>query len=427
MSEKNNVVKFQPVPTPRIVGFGKDWNDVPTSATHVLRGLGKLMPVLWIESIGTRKAQLGTAKDWTRIWRRVCRAFRGAEARENHIRVLAPLVVPKAQSKVGQWLNRWLIRLQIRGELRRMGQGPVEYWCFVPNAVDLLPGERSQKPESRIQNGSDLCGLPAVASAKEGLKSKVSRAPRVIYYCVDDWSQFHNLDGAWLARKEEELLRRADVVFAVSRFLVEKLKRIAGDKVVYMPHGADHAHFAQALDPDLAEPADIAALPHPRLGFYGNLYSWVDLDLVEKLAAKHPEWSLVLIGQIYCDVSRLWSLPNIHLLGRREHRDLPFYCKGFDVAIIPYDMRQSRMQSVNPTKTKELLAAGVPIVAPDIPELRPLAGDIALCRTFEEWERAIEAQRVRKDRKEISQRVAGEGWNRKVAAMRELVSSIEIG
>jgi glycosyltransferase involved in cell wall biosynthesis len=240
----------------------------------------------------------------------------------------------------------------------------------------------------------------------------------VIYYCVDDWSQFHNLDGAWLQKREEELLRRADIVFAASRFLVEKCRRVAGNRVIYMPHGVDHALFSRALSSETSEPEDLAGIPHPRIGFYGNLHPWVDFGLLESLVTAHPEWHFVLIGEIYCDVSRLRQLANVHFLGRREHKELPAYCKGFDVGIIPYDMKQARMASVNPIKTKEMLAAGVPVVAADVPELRGMGSAVCVCRTREEWDEAIRRQMKRLDRREISISVAGEDWGKKVQSIR---------
>ena len=422
--------------SPRIVAFTKDWSDVPTCTTHILRIMGKTHPVLWIESIGTRKVSLAIGKDWKRVWRRLRQAFSRAEIKENQLRVLSPLVIPKAQSKVVQWVNRWLIQLQINGELRRMGPGPVEYWCFVPNAVDLLPSllplplrertevrggwwgiakrEKSVSREDAKDAKQDAAGVPNNPTTE-------SPASRVIYYCVDDWSQFHNLDGAWLSRKEEELLLRADVVFAASRFLEVKCRKVAGVRVHYMPHGVDHALFAQALNSDVKEPDDLVGLPHPRIGFYGNLHPWVDLELVESLARSHAEWNFVLIGEIYCDVLRLRTLANVHLLGRREHKQLPFYCKGFDVEIIPYDMKQSRMESVNPVKTKELLAAGVPVVAADIPELRSMGDDVLVCRGRTDWDDAIRRQLDRRDRREIARRVISEDWVAKVKVMREIV------
>lgn len=390
---------------PRIIAFTKDWNDVPTCTTHVLRCMARSMPVLWIESIGTRRPNLASGKDLARVWRKLRRAMAPAEIKENNLRVLTPALIPKTGSAAGRLANRWVMRRLIGRELRRMGEGPAEYWCFVPNAVDLLPKPGSQGSVFGVQVG----------------------CPRVIYYCVDDWSAFHNLDGAWLAAKEAEMLKRADVVFTPARHLEEKCRRIAGNRVHYVPHGVEFDVFARALAPETRAPEDAIGLRRPRIGFYGNLHPWVDFALLGELARRKPEWSFILIGTVFCEVSMLEKLPNVHFLGRREHAELPAYCSAFDAAIIPYDMKQPRMESVNPVKTKELLAAGVPIVAADVPELRGYGDDVTICRGADEWIAALTKQIARRDRAEISRRVAGEDWAKKVAALRRIVESAALG
>jgi len=391
--------------SPVVVAFTKDWDDVPTCTTHVLRHMAKNLPVLWIESIGTRKPRLTAGHDWRRLWRRARRALAGAETKENRLRVLAPLVLPKSDSALGRRLNRQLMAWQIGRALRGLAPRHVEYWCFVPNAVDLLPDAGAgELPEARgrARGGGNV----------------------LIYYCVDDWEKFHNLDGNWLSRKEARLVRMADVVFTPSQFLAEKCRRLGAVSVHYVPHGVDYAAFARALAKETPVPEDVAGLPRPVVGFYGNLHAWVDFDLIHALARLRPHWSFVLIGQIYADVSRFNGVANVYFLGRREHAELPAYCKAFDVAMIPYDMRQDRMASVNPVKTKELLAAGVPIVAADVPELRGYGRDVLICHSPAEWLAAIEEQAGRTDRAEISRRVAGEDWGCKVAGMRREVERI---
>lgn len=50
-----------------IVAFTKDWNDVPTCTTHILRAMGQTRPVLWVNSIGMRKPSLASGRDLPRI------------------------------------------------------------------------------------------------------------------------------------------------------------------------------------------------------------------------------------------------------------------------------------------------------------------------------------------------------------------------
>jgi len=64
----------------------------------------------------------------------------------------------------------------------------------------------------------------------------------------------------------------------------------------------------------------------------------------------------------------------VHLLGRRPYATLPGYCKAFDVALLPF-VKNDLTEHANPLKLREYLAAGVPVVATDIPEAAALAGD----------------------------------------------------
>ena len=44
-----------------IVCFAKDWDDDPTSNTHVMRLLARDNRVLWLNSIGMRRPSVGSA------------------------------------------------------------------------------------------------------------------------------------------------------------------------------------------------------------------------------------------------------------------------------------------------------------------------------------------------------------------------------
>jgi len=78
-----------------------------------------------------------------------------------------------------------------------------------------------------------------------------------------------------------------------------------------------------------------------------------------------------LVGPLWAglDVSELEALPNVHLLGFRNIADLPGYLKAMDVTIIPYQVNDITRYTF-PMKTAEYLAAGKPVVVPDMPALR---------------------------------------------------------
>ena len=157
------------------------------------------------------------------------------------------------------------------------------------------------------------------------------------------------------------------MVFAINGALAEA-KRAVNANTFVSPHGVDHGLFATALDPATAVPRDLAALPRPVLGFYGTLRDWVDFDLLAHVARARPDWSIALLGQELCDTSAIRGLPNVHLLGQKPHHELPAYCKGFDVGLIPYRI-DDRMTFVNPLKLREYVSAGLPVVSTPVPEV----------------------------------------------------------
>lgn len=389
-----------------LIAFTKDWADVPTCTTHILRRIAAEGPVLWVESIGTRHPRAGSVRDLRRIAKRLRLAGRGPRHIENQLWVWSPLFIPRAVSRPALAINRCVLSSVVHRWRKSATQAhfpppqnagqaiPADFWCFVPNAVDLLPA-----------------------------------TGRAIYYCVDDWSKFENLDGAWLEEKERQLLRRADVVFAASRLLEQKCRTIAGKRVHYMPHGVDFESFRAALDASTTVPAFMCDLPHPVIGFYGNLSPWIDFELIKGMAKEKPAWNFVLIGPVYADISDLAALPNVHMPGRVEHDLLPACCKGFDAAIIPYDMQHPRMKSVNPVKARELLAAGVPLVSSDIPEMQAVGPGVivvqeekaGMTEKVSHWISALEKQLARNDRHAISAAMAAHDWSLRIKQMQEII------
>ena len=343
------------VSTP-IVAFAKDWHEDPTSNHHVLRELARTRRVLWLNSIATRTPKLSSGRDLGKIKRKLREFAKGPVNVENDLWVMSPLALPLPHSAVARAINRQVLRATIRALRLRLGIKDFQLWTFLPTTADY------------------------VGTLGEGAS---------VYYCVDEWSMFDYLDRDATVRQERELLGKVDAVFAINQALADA-KRAVNPATYVSPHGVDHALFAQALDPALPEPADLAAIPHPRLGFYGTLQSWVDFELLAHVARARPAWQIVLVGQQLVDTSAVRGLPNVHLLGQKPHHDLPAYCKGFDVGLIPY-LIDERMQYVNPLKLREYLSAGLPVVSTPVPEVRRYGDRVRIAETPDAFVAACEA------------------------------------
>jgi hypothetical protein len=222
---------------------------------------------------------------------------------------------------------------------------------------------------------------------------------------------------------EARLLRRADLVLASSEPLLAA-KRALNPRAVLVRHGVDHAHFARALDPALPVPEDLARLPRPVIGFFGLVADWIDLDLVRAVADAYPRASVVLLGKVTTSTGPLDGAPNVHLLGRKPYASLPAYCRGFDVAMTPFK-RNALALAANPLKAREYVAAGLPNVCTDLPELRAIPG-CTVTATREAFVaavgRALEDGGPHPARSAL---VRGESWEAKVEEIARHVAAAE--
>ena len=191
----------------------------------------------------------------------------------------------------------------------------------------------------------------------------------VVYDCMDELSLFLGASPE-LVRMETALLERADLVFTGGVSLYEA-KRKRHPRVWCFPSSVDARHFAQArpAGPAIPEPADQAALPRPRLGFFGVLDERLDLAVLDAIAGSHPEWQIMMVGPtVKIDPATLPKRPNIHYTGQRPYEELPAYMAGWDVCLLPF-ARNDATRFISPTKTLEYMAADRPIVSTPIADV----------------------------------------------------------
>ena len=267
------------------------------------------------------------------------------------------------------------------------------FWSFLPNAVHLL--------------------------------GKFNERKR-IYYCVDEYAQFEGVPKEAILAQEREIIRKSDFIFTTATELYQN-KRKGNPSTFYIPHGVDVEHFGKALEPSLEIPADLAEIPHPIIGFYGLIESWVDLKLLAFLARKKPKWSLVLIGDSNIEKGELAKLKNVHFLGRRGYEELPAYNKAFDVAIIPFIQNELTL-NVNPIKLREYLAAGSPVVASRLPEIVKYQSIIYIADEQQDFLEKVELALEEQGPLPLTERLAvieKESWQSRLEKISEIIQPVE--
>jgi glycosyltransferase involved in cell wall biosynthesis len=227
-----------------------------------------------------------------------------------------------------------------------------------------------------------ILGLPQALDLIEGI-------PRsgLVYHCADDYAEVSVFPPSF-AELETRLLESADLVITTAEPLRDK-KSPWNPHTFAVPNGVSFDHFTAALDPNTMVPADLQPIPGPIIGFVGGVAEWLDLELIASIARRRKDWSFVLIGPILVDVSVLRDESNVFLLGPRPYFSLPSYLKGIDVATIPFLMNELT-RNADPIKLYEYLAAGLPVVSTDMPQVRRLQPLIEVADAVDGFEQAIE-------------------------------------
>jgi len=377
-----------------IICFANDWDSDPLSKKHIMLQLAKRNRILWVNSIGTRTPQV-SARDFRRLFHKLRKFSGGCKRQADGLYLYSPLAVPFHGNRTAQWINRHWLPWCLRRTLRQLHfRNPIT-WTFLPTSADV------------------------VGSLGEQL---------IVYQCVDEFSEFTGTNKTALLEMERRLIQRADLVIVSSDRLYES-KRHHNPNTFLVRHGVDVEHFRRACSPTTVVPPELAAMRSPVIGFHGLVADWVDLELIRFLASARPEWSFVLIGKLETNTEPLRSLSNVHLLGKKEYELLPAYCKGFDVAILPFVLNDLTL-AANPLKLREYLAAGLPVVSSAIPEAAKLGNAVRLGASHGHFLDQIEtllAEGQRGPTMAISQTMDSHSWAERVLDLCRLVSAVKPG
>jgi hypothetical protein len=329
------------VPPGDVVLFATaDWDEPYwTNKQHTAKTFAQLgWRVLYVESVGLRGPKMGSGKDWKRLWRRLWRGLRslalGPRQAEQNIWIFSPLAIPGTHGT--RWLGRLntaLVRWPLQRFLRARQWSKPLIWTYHPFMLDTVKGLGGSK---------------------------------MVYHCVDDLGAVPMIDSAAVNAAEVELLKACDAVFVTNKNLLDKCRPFNAN-THYFPNVVDFEHFSKAHQKGPL-PADLAAIPEPRIVYVGVLSDFkVDFKLIEDVALARPDWRWVIIGaeregQKSEWVPRLKALPNIHFLGRKNYQDLPAYLAAMQVAVLP-TLCNAYTKSMFPMKFYEYLAAGLRVVS----------------------------------------------------------------
>ncbi len=180
------------------------------------------------------------------------------------------------------------------------------------------------------------------------------------------------------ARKiEDRIFRSADLVCVVTGVLGEMLVEYGTprERILVTPNGVHLEQFAHADAESKRAARRELALPESPLvfGFTGYYRDWHRLELVVEALARRElaDAHLVLIGEgparaeLEARARSCGVESRVHFAAARPHDEIPRLLAAFDVALVP-----AINPYASPLKLHEYMAAALPVIAPDQPNLR---------------------------------------------------------
>lgn len=352
---------------------------------QLMKQYAKRGKVLYVNSIVLRKfnVQEGTMF-LKRVKRKLCSIARGMKPSgiENMI-VYSPFTMPVHHINLARQLNEMSLRFQIKHFMRRLKMEKPIIWVACPGAAQTA--------------------------------MKLPRA-KLVYQRSDRYEDFPGIDSQQVGRYDLSLKKHADLVIYVNSTLMTKEKANCR-KAIFLDHGVDYEIFAHAhKEPHV--PEEMKRIPHPILGFYGNIDDHTsDISLVEKVADLLSDISIVLIGNSSIDLSALVSRKNVYLLSQKPYEQIAYYAKCFDVCFMPW-RHNKWIEACNPIKLKEYLALGKPIVSTPFSELSRYGDLVKVASHAQGFARAVREALEENNSKRVAARrrsVVGCTWDSKAS------------
>jgi len=207
------------------------------------------------------------------------------------------------------------------------------------------------------------------------------------YHCTEDYVQSTKLLPVYeknlpkVEEAENNLLKRVDLVFAVSEYLGKRLSEI-NPKTYLAFNAVDYDFYRSSQGKKKGKFGG-----KPVLGYCGNLSAKMNYKLLFCLATE-IDCALILGGPVVCGnpyIEKLKKMSNVKFLGQLPVKALPELYREFDVCLIPYIQDDWFVKASQPLKLYEYMASGKPIVSTKMDCLRKVKGLVYEAKTIEEF------------------------------------------
>lgn len=191
-------------------------------------------------------------------------------------------------------------------------------------------------------------------------------------------------DGAWnifawiVARRARGL-----IVVSEGAKRVYEGHGVARNNLAVVRNGVDLSRYEKAIAISRDEARRTHSLPlNKKIAIYnGHLHTWKGAGTLAQAALLLPKNFLIMFmggtdGDIATFKEKYAHDERITIIGRKSDEERPLYLRAADVAVLPNTAENEiSARYTSPLKLFGYMAAGVPVVASDIPSIRELLSD----------------------------------------------------
>ena len=256
------------------------------------------------------------------------------------------------------------------------------------------------------------------------LKNIEKKGNDILYEYIDDLHEDLTSISPELLERHKSVLKNKNIPIVVTaQHLFNKAKKIRGseENILLSTNGVVYEDFH--INKKLPIPDNIKEIVKegkPIIGYYGALAKWFDYDLVEKIAKKHNDWNILLIGidydKSFAQYNYFKYLNNVHYIGTVDYKELINYGNCCSVLTIPFLINEITL-STSPVKVFEYMSMEKPIVTTDLPECRKYKS-VMIGKDHNDFikkiETAIENKNDLKYKDKLKKEALANTWNKKV-------------
>lgn len=253
------------------------------------------------------------------------------------------------------------VTVQVLPEVRRAGDRSAQDRERTRRLIEMIEGWQPDLVYERF-------ALHSAAGVTAAAATGVPHALEVNAPLPEEAARYRSLDDPHLAaRLEGRALSGTDLVLAVSRPIARYARQRGARRVLVCPNAVDPSRFPF--------PAPVANQP-ARAVFSGSLRPWHGSGTLaeawRELGARAPE--LLVIGD--GTGREALEATGATVTGMVSHDRVPALLRRASIALAPYPA--DAPDYFSPLKLFEYLAAGLPVVAGDLPGVADVAGEVAM-------------------------------------------------